>query len=63
MSREKKLATLRRIMKRHELVSRQVAEITLYQPQSIRAMMCGQREVPERALRMLELHFGAVARD
>jgi hypothetical protein len=50
-------------MKRHELVSRQVAEITLYQPQSIRAMMCGQREVPERALRMLELHFGDAARD
>lgn len=46
---------LRKLMADHKLNSVQVAELTMYKSQTIRAMMCGQRDVAPRALEMLKM--------
>ncbi len=46
---------LRKLMEDNDLNSVKVAELTLYKPQTIRAMMCGQRDVSPRVLKLLEM--------
>ncbi len=46
---------LRKLMDDNDLNSVKVAELTLYKPQTIRAMMCGQRDVSPRVLKLLEM--------
>ena len=46
---------LRRIMTRNGITAVDVAELTLYKPQTVRAYMCGARDVPPRLLKMLEV--------
>lgn len=48
---------LRTMMEDNGLNAPQVAALTLYKPQTIRAMMCGQRDVAPRVLKMLEMHL------
>jgi hypothetical protein len=59
MTRADKQAKLRRIMARHDWKSHDIAKMTYYQPQSVREWMCGKREVPERALRLLAFEIKA----
>lgn len=46
---------LRKLMAENDLNAVKVAGLTLYKPQTIRAMMCGQRDVSPRVLKLLEM--------
>jgi hypothetical protein len=48
---------LRKLMDDNDLNSVKVADLTLYKPQTIRAMMCGQRDVSPRVLKLLEMQL------
>jgi len=54
-AREAKRLKLRKHMEDNNLNAPAVEEITLYKAQTVRAWMCGQREVPPRAMRLLKL--------
>jgi hypothetical protein len=53
--REAKRLKLRQYMDEHGLKSHEIADMCLYKRQTVRAWMCNQREVPQRALKRLNL--------
>ncbi len=52
---QQKQARLRKLMEDHNLTSTDVERLTLYKAQTVRMWMCGQRQVPDRAFRLLDL--------
>lgn len=46
---------LRRLMKSNDWTAADVATRVLREPQTVRAWMCGRRNMPENAMRLLKL--------
>lgn len=52
---DRRRAELRRMMRAHDWNASDVANLVLRQPQTVRAWLCGTRNMPENAMRLLKL--------